>query len=57
MTLSEKLVKEFAELNPNHQNEVIDFVDFLKMREEKQIEKLMDQVIDENIEALEELAK
>ncbi len=57
MTLSEKLVKEFEELNPNHQNEVIDFVEFLKARESKNIENLMDQVIDDNLEALKELAK
>jgi len=57
MTLSEKLVREFEELNPNHQSEVIDFVEFLKMREDKNIENLMDQVIGENLEALEELAK
>ena len=57
MTLSEKLIQEFENLNPNHQNEVIDFVEFLKTRESKDIENMMDQVIDDNFEALKELAK
>jgi Asp-tRNA(Asn)/Glu-tRNA(Gln) amidotransferase B subunit len=57
MTLAEKLLKEFETLNENHQTEVIDFVEFLKMREEKRIEKMMDDIITENMEALKELAK
>jgi len=57
MTLSERLLKEFETLNENHKSEVIDFVEFLKMREEKRVENLMDDIIDNNIEALKELAK
>jgi len=57
MTLSERLLKEFETLNENHKSEVIDFVEFLKSREEKRVENLMDDIIDNNIEALKELAK
>ncbi len=57
MTLSERLLKEFETLNESHKSEVIDFVEFLKFREEKRVENLMDDIIDNNIEALKELAK
>lgn len=57
MTLSERLLREFESLNENHKSEVIDFVEFLKSREEKRVESLMDDIIDNNIEALKELAK
>ncbi|WP_342434462.1 hypothetical protein MHH57_20590 [Paenibacillus sp. FSL H7-0442] len=37
--------------------EVIDFVEFLKNRSNKQMESIMDDIVNENIEALRELAK
>lgn len=37
--------------------EVIDFVEFLKQKNTKKIEALMDEIIFENEEALKELAK
>lgn len=57
MTLVEKFVKEFEELSTDRQAEVIDFIEFLKEKENKKIEGLMDLIIDENKEALLELAK
>ncbi len=57
MTLVEKFVKEFEELSTDRQAEVIDFIEFLKEKENKRIEGLMDLIIDENKEALLELAK
>ncbi len=57
MTLSERLLEEFESLNENHKSEVIDFVEFLKSREDKKIDNLMDDIINNNIEALKELAK
>tara|TARA_Y100001933_G_C18904419_1_gene523910 strand:+ start:527 stop:700 length:174 start_codon:yes stop_codon:yes gene_type:complete len=57
MTLSEKLIKEFEDLTPVHQSEVVDFIEFLRLKESNNIENLMDQVINDNLEALEELAK
>ena len=57
MTLAQKLVNEFEALTDNQKLEVIDFVEFLKQKNEKTIESLMDEVILENEEALKELAK
>lgn len=57
MTLAQKLVNEFETLTDNQKMEVIDFVEFLKQKNEKMIENLMDEVIFENEEALKELAK
>lgn len=57
MTLAEKLIKEFEQLTEEKKKEVIDFVEFVKVKEQKEIENLMDSVIAENKEALEELAK
>ncbi|MEG0848028.1 MAG: hypothetical protein RSF92_12810 [Niameybacter sp.] len=57
MTLAQKLVNEFEELTDNQKMEVIDFVEFLKQKNNKMIENLMDEVIFENEEALKELAK
>ncbi len=57
MTLSQKLVNEFEALTDNQKMEVIDFWEFLKHKNEKTIEDLMDEVIFENEEALRALAK
>lgn len=57
MTLAEKLMGQFEQLTEEKQKEVIDFVEFIKAKEQKEIENLMDAVITENIEALKELAK
>jgi hypothetical protein len=57
MTLAEKLMGEFEKLTEEKKKEVIDFVEFIKIKERKEIENLMDTVITENSEALKELAK
>lgn len=57
MSLAEKLVKEFETLPEIQKREVIDFVEFLKQKNQREMEKLMDMVIDENVEALKELSK
>lgn len=57
MTLAQKLVNEFETLTDIQKKEVIDFVEFLKQKNDKMIENLMDEVILENEEALKELAK
>lgn len=57
MTLAEKLIKEFEQLTEEKKREVIDFVEFVKTKEQRAIENLMDDVISENEEALKELAK
>lgn len=55
MTPAQELVNEFEALTDNQKMEVIDFVAFLKQKNEKMIESLMDEVIFENEEALKEL--
>lgn len=57
MTLAEKLVLNFNELNEIEQREVVDFVEFLKHKKEKELFNLMDEVIYENQVALDELSK
>ena len=57
MSLEEKLLKEFSDLPDDKKIEVIDFVEFLKNKNNKQLESLMDTIIDDNRKALEELAK
>jgi len=57
MTLAEKLVREFQELPDEKQKEVIDFVEFLRNKQQKELEIMMDDIITENREAFIELAK
>ena len=57
MTLAEKLIKEFEQLTEEKKQEVIDFVEFVKAKEQREIEHLMDVIIDDNRQAFEELAK
>ena len=57
MRLAEKLVQEFEKLPEDKKKEVIDFVEFLKQKDRKDKQALMDSIIDENAEALKELAK
>ena len=57
MSLAEKLLNDFEQLSEAKKIEVIDFIEFLKNKEQKELELLMDLVINENREALEELAK
>ena len=57
MTLVEKFIKEFEELPEDKQAEVIDFMEFLKNKEDKRLNQLMDNIISDNMESLLELAK
>jgi len=57
MGLAERLIKDFEELPETQKREVIDFVEFLKQKNQKRLEEMMDEVIFENKNALEELAK
>lgn len=57
MTLAEKLIKEFEQLTEEKKKEVIDFIEFIKAKEQRDLESLMNSVISDNREALEELAK
>jgi ribosomal silencing factor RsfS len=56
MSLTEKLLKEIEGLSEERKQEVIDFVEFLKTKSKKEVEAMMDSIIEENKEALEELS-
>ena len=57
MTLVERITEEARTLLPQTQQQVLDFVAFLKMKEQKALEADMDAIIAENLSAWKELAK
>ena len=57
MSLSETIMHELKDMSDFEKQEVLDFVRFLRMKEEKELDALMDSIIDDNIEAFRELAK
>jgi len=57
VSLAIKLIKDFENLPESQKREVIDFVEFLKNKNQKRLERLMDEVIFENKKALAELMK
>ena len=57
MGLPEKVLADFEKLSDARKNEVVDFIEYLRNKEERELELLMDQGIIDNIEALRELAK
>ncbi len=57
MTLADRLLKEFEELSDERKVEVIDFLEFVRMKEKKEKEDLMEQIINDRIEVFKELAK
>ena len=57
LSLAERFLKEFDELPEEKKKEVIDFIEFLKMKENNELGKLMDTIIEENRQALTELSQ
>ena len=57
MTLSERLLQTFNVLPEDKKQQVIDFVEFIKAKNQIELENLMNTIIDENYEALKELGK
>ena len=57
MGLPEQIMLELEAMNDDQKREVLDFVRFLRMKEQRELERTMDSLIDENLEALLELAK
>ncbi|PKM95286.1 MAG: hypothetical protein CVU84_06300 [Firmicutes bacterium HGW-Firmicutes-1] len=57
MSLAQDLIRNFNELSEDKKKEVIDFVEFLKVRSQKNLEQAMDEIIEDNKIALEELSK
>jgi hypothetical protein len=57
MSLAERFLKEFDRLPEDKKMEVIDFIEFLKLKDKKELGKLMDAIIEENREALQVLGQ
>ena len=57
MSLPEEILIELQALPEVRRREVLDFAKFLRAREDAETERLMDRIIDENLEAFKELAK
>lgn len=57
MELLKKITELSKELSEKRQNEVIDFIEFLRQKELKEDMELMEEIFEENKEAMEELAK
>jgi Asp-tRNA(Asn)/Glu-tRNA(Gln) amidotransferase B subunit len=57
MSLAEQLLGIFMKLPEEKKKEAIDFVEYLDIKNKRELEKMMNDVISENKEALEELSK
>lgn len=57
MTLAEQIAAKACTSSPQIQQQVLDFMLFLKQKEQRLLEADMDTVISENLPALKELAK
>ena len=56
MSVPEEILMELKEMNDEQRIQVLDFARFLRQKEEREFDRLVDQVIDDNMEALRELA-
>jgi len=54
--VAKKIYEEVIKLPEETQREVLDFIEFKKMKWKKNIEQIIDKVIEENYEILKELA-
>ena len=57
MTTAERIALEISGMSPQAQQQVLDFALSLKRKEQQALDADMDAVIEENLIALEELAK
>lgn len=57
MSLPEEIMQELNALPEEKRREVLDFARFLRIRDELDTDRLMDRIIDDNLEAFKELAK
>ena len=57
MSLPEEIMAEVQAMNDMQKREVLDFARFLRQKEARELDALMDSIIDENMEAFKELAK
>lgn len=57
MTLVERITEEARSMPAHTQQQVLDFMQFLKQKEQRLLEEDMDAIISENLTAWKELAK
>ena len=57
MSISEEILIELKTMSDAQRAQVLDFARFLRQKEAREIEALADIIIEENMEALKELAK
>lgn len=57
MSLREEIMTEVEAMDDAQRREVLDFARRLRREEESELDALMDDIIDENLEAFQELAK
>jgi len=56
MSMAEDLLKRFEELPEDKKRQVIDFVEFLRVKERRELSDMMDDIIEKNKSALKELS-
>lgn len=57
MSIAENIFEQAKNLPEDMQKEILDFALFLKHRKDKQLDAIMDKIIEEDMDALQELAK
>ncbi len=57
MSLPEEIMNEVEAMDDAQKREVLDFARYLRHREERELDAHIDGIIDENLEAFQELAK
>lgn len=57
MSLAERIYEEVKNLPEENQADIIEYIEFIKLKEKKQHLKIAEGFINDNIEALKELAK
>lgn len=57
MTFAERIFEEAKTLPEQEQEKVLDFALYLKEKQKRELDELMDKLITEDMEALRELAK
>lgn len=57
MIAIEKVMDDFSSLTDTHKEEVVDFIEFLKQKENKRIEKVADEMFSTYDKVFKELAK
>ena len=57
MSMAEEILREVASLPDEKKQTVLDFARFLREKEAREVRSMMNNIVDENLEAFRELAK